>query len=285
MGWLRKILKGSASNSRIQSNNNEDGDWDKPCDLSDEALDSEREETHYTTTLSSAEENEAEEDQESDDGQSETGDEQYYKASHLVNEDERIAEALPQSLVFNSNPLWEIENIFPHFPFSFYSEDRQRSNESCEDDERCSSANEPNNAEDESTESEEQERDYQIAHIRSFSEDGQVILIQINGEGYSEDDLYGEAWTKDWIRYEELKSEHEDDQPTLSFQQNMAFALSSPFDIANISPPFPFSFYPDNGSQWMQMAVFCSVVILFGDKSTVVRMGEMGHHLVVVAKD
>ncbi|KAI6700150.1 hypothetical protein NL676_014474 [Syzygium grande] len=43
----------------IQSNNNEDGDWDKPRDLSDEALDSEREETHYATTLSSAEENEA----------------------------------------------------------------------------------------------------------------------------------------------------------------------------------------------------------------------------------
>lgn len=66
----------------------------------------------------------SEEDQRSDDGQSESGDEQYYKASYLVNEDEQLAKTLTQSLVFNSNPLWEVENIYSRFPFSFYSVDR-----------------------------------------------------------------------------------------------------------------------------------------------------------------
>lgn len=102
----------------------EDRDWEEPCDISEEVLDGEREETHYATTLSSADENEADEDQQSDASQSETDDGQYYEISHLEEEDEGLAEALQRSLVFNSNPLCELENIFPPFPFSFHSTDR-----------------------------------------------------------------------------------------------------------------------------------------------------------------
>ncbi|KAI6700148.1 hypothetical protein NL676_014472, partial [Syzygium grande] len=126
------------------------------------------------------------------------------------------------------------------------SSSRQRSSRSCEEDDRCPCSDEPNdmelqslNVKDESTEGEEEETDYQIGCIRSFSEDGQV------------DDLYGVALTKDWVQYDELRWEDEDERPTQSFQQSFTFEPFCPFDIANIFQPFPFSLYPDNGQAFL----------------------------------
>ncbi|XP_039158527.1 uncharacterized protein LOC104419783 [Eucalyptus grandis] len=118
------------------------------------------------------------------------------------------------------------------------SNSRQRSNGSGEVDDGRSCSDKPSDTEEESSEGEE--TDYQITHIRSFSE---------NGQG---DDLYGAAMTKDWpdwVQYEELKLVDVDEPPTQSFQRSWALE-SSLCDPANIFQPFPFSFYPNNREQY-----------------------------------
>ncbi|XP_030519987.2 protein DA1-related 1-like [Rhodamnia argentea] len=123
------------------------------------------------------------------------------------------------------------------------SKSRWRSNGSCcEVEDRRSCSDGPSDAEaiqkDESTEGEE--TDYQIARIRSFSEDGLAY------------NLYGATSTEDWVRYEELKwDDNEDERPTQSFQQSLALESSSLWNIANISQPFPYAFYPDNGHAFL----------------------------------
>lgn len=229
MGWLKRILQGSTSNSRQRSNRSGEVDdgrscSDKPSDTEDES--SEGEETDYQIARIHSF---------SEDGQ---GDDLYgaamtkdwpdwvqYEEPKLVDIDEPPIQSFQRSWALESS-LCDPANIFQPFPFSFYPNNREQYHGSYEDDDRRYS-DEVNDSTDELTDRGE-ETYHRVPHSSLISEEGQ---------GWAN---YGP------VQYEGSSVQQGDEQLSEAFDQSLVIGSSSLFDIASIFQPSPFSFYPDN---------------------------------------
>lgn len=228
MGWLKRILQGSTSNSRQSSNRSCEVDdhrsrSDETDDTEDESIEGEVTDYRIAHIRSFVEDDQV--------------DDLYGAAStedRVQDEDERPTWSFQQSWSLES-PQCDPANIFQPFLRSFYPNNgsRKQYHGSYRDDDHHYS-DEGNDSADELTDCGE-ETYHRVPHSSLAS-----------GEGQGEY-LYGAGWaTYGPVHFEGSPMQHGDEQLSEAVNQSSVIKSSSVFDTVNIFQSLPFSFYTDN---------------------------------------